>query len=50
MLAFLQADSSKTNPPPPFQAFTSGLRFPIADYIFFVIVHDVVSDDLLLRG
>lgn len=42
MLAFLQADSSKTNPRPSFRTFTSGLRFLAADYIFFVIAHDVV--------
>jgi hypothetical protein len=42
MLAFLQADSSKTNPRPSFRMFTSGLRFLAADYIFFVIAHDVV--------
>jgi len=42
--AFLQADSSRTSRRPPFRTFTPGLRFPMADYIFFVIVHDVVSD------
>jgi hypothetical protein len=53
MLVFLRADSSKTNPPDHhFEPSPQSCAFLIVDYVFFVIVHDVVSDIIttLFRG
>jgi hypothetical protein len=49
MLAFLPADSWESQCPTSILAISPRLRFPDADYVFFVTCHDAVLDTFVIR-